>query len=65
VRAVRASGHNLVTLAVLAQFAAPNQLSTLLNARTVRVSPLVARRLCLLAQVIQYEGPIFKEDRRG
>jgi hypothetical protein len=60
VRAVRTSGHNLVTLAALAGYAAHTQISGLLNARTVPITPLSVGRLHALAQVIAYTGPIFK-----
>jgi hypothetical protein len=64
VRAVRASGHSLVTLAALANFAAFTQLSSVLNQRVVRVSPVNADRLRKLAAVVAYDGPIFKEPTR-
>ena len=64
VRAVRASGHSLVTLAALANFAAHNQLSSLLNARRVPASALNIERLHALAVAIAYDGPVFKEVAR-
>jgi hypothetical protein len=63
-RAVRASGHSRVTLAALAQFAAHNQLSSLLNARRVPASALNVQRLHALAVAISYDGPVFKAVAR-
>jgi hypothetical protein len=64
VRAVRASGHSLVTLATLANFASYTQLSALLSTRRVRASALTIERLRALAVVIADDGPLFKEVTR-
>lgn len=64
VRAVRASGHSLVTLAAIANFAAYTQLSSLLNRRIVPMSSLNVERLHTLAVAISYDGPLFRGARR-
>jgi hypothetical protein len=62
-RAIRASGHSLVTLAALSNFAAHTQLSRLLNQR-VPLSALNLERIKALAMVIAYDGPMFKGAER-
>jgi hypothetical protein len=64
VRAVRASGHSLVTLAALADFAAFTQLSTILSRRSVPASALNVQRLHALAASVAYDGPVFKDAAR-
>lgn len=63
VRAVRASGQSLVTLAALADFAAHTQLVPFLNRRSVPVSALNVGRLQKLAHVVAYDGPLFRDAR--
>ena len=60
--AIRASGHTLVTLAALSGFAAHTQLSETLSGKHVPVTPLTVARLTALASLIQYTGPIFREQ---
>ena len=64
VRAVRASGRSLVTLAALAGFTVYTNVSPYLNRRPVPVSSLNVARLRKLAAAIAYRGPIFKETKR-
>jgi hypothetical protein len=60
VRAVRASGRSLVTLAALSDFPAYTQLSALLNTEQARVTGLNIARLRALAEAVQVDGPLFE-----
>ena len=62
IRAIRASGHSLVTLAALSGFAANSQLCSVLHAQ-IAPTPLQVSRLRALAALIHYYGPLFKEPR--
>jgi hypothetical protein len=62
-RAIRASGHSLRTLAALADFTAYQNLWPFLNREPVPVSALNRDRFYKLAVAISYDGPIFKESR--
>jgi hypothetical protein len=53
VRAIRASGHSLVTLAALSGFAANSQLSSVLHG-AIPLTPLQIGRLRALAALIHY-----------
>lgn len=59
--AIRESGYRLVTLAALTDFAASSQLSRLLARRFVPTTPLTISRLGKLAELINFDGPIFRE----
>ena len=59
-RAIRASGYSVRTLAALADFTAHQNLWSLLNAKRVPVSALNVQRLHTLGAVVGYDGPVFR-----
>lgn len=61
VRALRESDRSLFNLSAHVGFASNTQLSTMMNAPSVRATPLVRGRLEALAQLVGYDGPVFKE----
>ena len=64
VQAINDSHLTRVQIAALAEYPAHDQLSRHLNADEVAVTPLLTRRLRIIADLVGYEGEIFEPQRK-